>query len=139
MASRPRAKFWLDVIEEMKKPLPSYVFGKHFQVMMSTGPLMLSRVARNTKTVISVIPRKLVMPCSICNLNCSTCESYLRPLEGSSWISYDTMFYNFWLCHWKTVIAFILCLLLLLFLAWIIYKTGISKDSIYPFDFIHST
>ena len=127
MASRPRAKFWLEVIEEMKKPLPYYVFGKHFKVMMSTGPLMLSRVVRKTETVISVVPKKLVMPCSVCNLNCSTCESFLRPLEGSSWINYDTMFYNFWLCHWKKIVSFLVCLLILIFIAWIIYKTEISN------------
>ena len=135
MASRPRAKFWLEVIEEMKKPLPYYALGKHFVVMMSTGPLMLSRVVRKTETVISVVPKKLVMPCSVCNINCSTCESFLRPLEGSSWISYDTMFYNFWLCHWTKVVGFLICLLVLIFIAWIVYKTGISNSSIHPSDF----
>ena len=134
MASRPRAKFWLEVIEEMKKPLPYYVVGKHFTVMMSTGPIMLSRVVRKTNTVISVVPKKLVMPCSICNLDCSTCESYLKPLEGSSWISWDTTFLNFWLCNWTTVVSFLICFLILLFIAWIIYKTGISDDSINPFN-----
>lgn len=126
MASRPKAKIWLEVIEEMKKPLPYYVVGKHFTVMMSTGPMMLSRVVRKTNTVISVVPRKLVMPCSVCNLECSTCESFLRPLAGSSWASWDTTFLNFWLCNWTTVVLFLICLLILLFIAWIVYKT---KDS----------
>ena len=127
MASQPRAKFWLEVIEEMKKPEKWWYIGKHIQVMNTSGPIMLSRVVRKTETVISVVPKKLVMPCSVCNLNCSTCESYLRPLEGSSWISYDTMFYNFWLCHWTKVVSFLLCLLILIFIYWIIYKTGISN------------
>ena len=137
MASRPRAKFWLEVIEEMKKPLPFYVVGKHFTVMMSTGPIMLSRVARRTNTVISVIPKKLVMPCSICNLDCSTCESYLKPLEGSSWISWDTVFLNFWLCYWTNVVTFIIFLLLLLLIMYILYKTGILNSSLYPSDFFN--
>ena len=33
--------------------------------------------------------------------------SWLKPLEGSSWISYDTMFLNWWLCHWKQAILVI--------------------------------
>ena len=135
MASRPKAKFWLEVIEEMKKPVPYYVLGKHFTVMMSTGPLMLSRVVRKTETVISVVPKKLVMPCSVCNLNCSTCESYLRPLEGSSWISWDTTFLNFWLCHWTKVVGFLVCLLVLIFIYWIVYKTGFSE--FHPSEFFN--
>ena len=42
MASKKGCKFWLDVIEEMKKPLPFYIWGKHFEVLSSTGPLTVS-------------------------------------------------------------------------------------------------
>jgi len=132
MASKPKCKFWLEVIEEMKKPLPFYIIGKHFTVMCSTGPLMLSRVAKRTSTVIGVTPSKYIMPCNICNINCSTCDSYLRPLEGSSWTGWDTKFFNFWMCYWKVVIIFLISFLLLLLIAWIIFKTGISSDSLWP-------
>ena len=132
MASRSGSKFWLEVIEEMKKPLPWYIMGKHFQVMCSTGPLMLSRVAGRTSTVVGNIPARLVMPCSICNINCSTCEAYLRPLEGSSWTSYDTAFLNFWLCHWKKVIAFLICLLILLLFTWLLYKFKFVEGKLWP-------
>lgn len=134
MASKPRHPFWLEVIEEMKQPEKWWYIGKHFQVMEQSGPLMLSRVTRKTKHVISVLPKRLVIPCSICNLNCSTCESYLRPLIGCSWISYDTMFYNFWLCHWKKVVSFVICLLILLLIVWILYQNGIMNETVYPSD-----
>lgn len=126
MASQPGAKFWLEVIEEMKKPLDFWSgLMKHFVIMCQSGPMMLSRVARRTSTVIGVLPRSRVMPCSICNLDCSTCESYLRPLEGSSWISYDTKFLNFWLCHWKKVIV---CFIILLIFGLIFYYMGWWSD-----------
>lgn len=130
MASKPRAKFWLDVIEEMKKPPKWWYIGKHIEVMAVSGPVMLSRVANRTKHVLSIVPKSLVMPCSICNLQCSTCEAYLKPLEGSSWISYDTVFYNFWLCHWKKVVSFLVILLLLLLIAYIVRRTGLSNNSL---------
>jgi mannosyltransferase OCH1-like enzyme len=138
MASKPRCKFWLEVIEEMKKPLPYYVLGKHFGVMMSTGPLMLTRVAQKTSTVIGILPAKYIMPCNICNLKCSTCESFLRPLEGSSWTNWETTFLNFWMCNWKTVVAFLICLLFLLLLAWIVRKTGLSAISLDPRNFFQN-
>lgn len=133
MASKPKARFWLEVIEEMKKPSKWWYIGKHIEVMNTTGPIMLSRVARRTESVISVVPRKLVMPCSICNINCSTCESFLRPLEGSSWISYDTMFYNFWLCHWKKVVVLLICIIFLIIVFYILYRNGFIKENFYKF------
>ena len=132
MASQPGCNFWLEVIEEMKKPLPWYCIGKHFVTMCSTGPLMVSRVANRTDTIIGILPAKKVMPCSICNINCSTCDSYLRPLEGSSWIGWDTVFYNFWLCHWKKVVLFVICLLILLLITWGLYKSGAVDDKLWP-------
>ena len=132
MASKPRCKFWLEVIEEMKKPLPWYYMGKHVVVMNTTGPIMLSHVVKKSDVVIGNLPSKYIMPCSICNINCSTCDSYLRPLEGSSWIGWDTSFYNFWLCNYRIVIAFLICLLLIFLLAFLIRKTGVSKDELWP-------
>lgn len=138
MASKPRCKFWLEVIEEMKKPLDWYYLGRHTVVMNSTGPIMLSHVAKKTDTVIGILPAKRIMPCSICNLKCATCESYLKPLEGSSWTSFDTTFYNFWLCNWKTVVAFLICLFLLILVFWIIRKYTSVNISFDPRDFYRS-
>ena len=130
MASKPRNKFWLELLEEVKKPAKWWYIGKHIFVMSQSGPICLSRVANRSKFVISVIPKKLVMPCSVCNINCSTCEAYLKPLEGSSWTSFDTTFLNFWLCNWKKVVSFLILLLLLLLIAYIVRKYGISNDSL---------
>ncbi len=135
MASKPRAKFWLEVIEEMKQDSKWWYIGPHLTIMAQSGPVMLSRVAGRTKTVISTIPKTLVMPCSVCNLDCSTCEAYLKPLEGSSWTSYDTAFLNFWLCNWKTVVSFALLLLLLFLIDYLVRKAGLSNNSLDPRTF----
>lgn len=133
MASKPRMKFWLEMIERMKEKLPFYYdFSRHFVIMCSSGPLALSDAVGKTKQTITIIPRKLVMPCSVCNINCASCEAFLRPLEGSSWISYDTMFYNFWLCNWKTVIAFLICILILVLLFYILKYIGVHNESVWP-------
>ena len=122
MASKPRCKLWLEMIEGMKQKLPWYYLGKHVEVMNTTGPIMLSHVAKKSKVVYSMLPGKLIMPCSICNINCDASEAYLKPLEGSSWISYDTRFYNFFMCKWKRVIVFavflLILLLLIIFILW---------------------
>ena len=123
MACKPRCKLWLDVIEEMKKPLPWYYLGKHVQVMSTTGPVMLNRVVRSSNYVYSMLPSKLLMPCNVCNIDiCDTRGAYLKPLQGSSWISYDTKFYNFFLCKWREFVMAVVIILLLLIFAFILVR-----------------
>ena len=50
MISKPKHPFWLEVIEEMKKPLPWYYKTVRFtHVYYSTGPAMLTNVYNKTK------------------------------------------------------------------------------------------
>ena len=122
MASKPLCKVWLQMLEHMTKKLPWWCIGKHLKVMYSTGPMGLTHVIKKTTTSYLSLPTKLIMPCSVCDVSyCRSDISYLLPLEGSSWISYDTMFLNFWLCHWKEVI-FVIFILLIAFIALLIVK-----------------
>lgn len=116
MASKPGCKLWLEVIEAMKRKLPLHYVGKHIQVMNSTGPIMLTHVAKRSKIVYGMLPSKLILPCNICNIFCNPEGAYMKQLEGSSWISYDTKFYNFFMCKWKQVIVFVIFLLILILL-----------------------
>jgi len=117
MASTPRNKFWLEVIEECKKPVHWMHVTRHFEIMGVSGPIMLSRVANATDSVISIIPKVAVMPCSVCDITCDASNSYLKPLEGSSWLAFDSQFYNFFLCNWKTLLVF----LALIFFLYLLY------------------
>jgi len=115
MASKPGCKLWLEVIEAMKRPnLPWYYIGKHVNVMSVTGPVMLTHVVKKTTVVYGTLPSKLILPCSVCNINCSAKGAYLKQLEGSSWIAYDTKIYNFFMCKWKTILCALVIILLIL-------------------------
>lgn len=114
MASKPRCKLWLDCIEAMKTPLPFYCIGKHFEVLNSTGPIMLTNVAAESKIVYGMLPGKLILPCSICNIKCRKEGAYLKQLEGSSWITYDTTIYNFFMCNYKYLLITIGLILLVI-------------------------
>ena len=116
MAAKPGCELWLEVIEAMKKPLPFYYLGKHMTVMNSTGPILLTHVVKKSKIVYGVLPSKLILPCSVCNIKCQSKGSYLRQLEGSSWITYDTKFYNFFMCNWRKLIFVIVLIGLLIFI-----------------------
>jgi inositol phosphorylceramide mannosyltransferase catalytic subunit len=121
MASKPGAKIWLEMIEYMKKPLDWYCRGKHFEVMVSTGPIMVNHVVKKSKYVFAMLPSKLVMPNSVCDIKRKVPGAYLQPLEGSSWISYDTKIYNFLLCKWKKLLIFLVILIILLLIVLFIW------------------
>lgn len=128
MASKPRCKLWLEMIEAMKKDMKWYIMGRHLQVMNSTGPIRLTHVVKKSKHSYTMLPGKLILPCSVCNLDCKSEGSWMRQLEGSSWIAWDTKFYNFWMCNWKKVIAFLVILIILLliviFILWMSFTRG---------------
>lgn len=117
MASKPRCKLWLEVIEAMKETLSFFYLGKHMEVMNSTGPMMLTHVIKESTVVYSMLPGKLMLPCSICNIHCRSKGSYLKQLEGSSWITYDTKIYNFFMCNWKPLLIAIGLMLFVIFIA----------------------
>ena len=125
MASKARSNFWLECLEEIKRsianPSPLWI-GRHFHVMNTTGPMMLTRVANQSNSVIGLLPSRLLIPCSLCDLPCQYSEDvYAYALPGSSWITWDTLIYNFFFCHWKTIIAIVVILIiaiLIFLLAW---------------------
>jgi len=121
MASKPRCKLWLDMIDEMKKPLPKWAVGKHMQVMNSTGPIALNRVVKRNQYIYASLPKSAIMPCNVCDSVCNKPDAYIHPLPGSSWIAWDTQFYNFWLCHWKPV-AIGIIIILFISIMWLIFR-----------------
>ena len=120
MASKPGAKLWYDVIEEMKKPVPWWAVGKHWKVMTSTGPMMLNRVVKRRNSVYATLPTRTIMPCSVCDDVCMQPDAYVRPLPGQSWCAFDSLLYNFVLCNWKFLLVIIILLILLL-IVYLIY------------------
>ena len=121
MASKKGCNFWLEYIEEMKKP-PNWAFEKHFIVMTTTGPMCLTKVLKKSIYSYTILPQKLIMPCSVCDINkCNSKDSYIKPLIGQSWNGWTSKTLNFAMCNWREVSSIILILLVILFFL-LIYK-----------------
>lgn len=122
MASKPKNKFWIIVLEHMMDNLPWYRrMGKHLTVMNSTGPMMLTNCIKKYNEPYTIIPSKLVTPCNVCDLNCGLDEAYVKPLNGSSWVGNDTKIYQYCMCnaqYWWVPLIIIIGIILLLFIAW---------------------
>jgi mannosyltransferase OCH1-like enzyme len=125
MASKAGHPFWLEYLEAITTPTPGWAFGKHFTVMTSTGPIRLSNVIYDTSHVYSVLPRKDVMPCSVCDVNDFTCTGgYLKGIRGQSWNSMDSLVLNFLLCNWRPLLIYLLCVIVIIYIT----KRMISKS-----------
>lgn len=128
MASRPRHPFWLEVIEKMKQVAfepPFWAKGKHFKVMETTGPGMFSRVVQETKYPYSVLPVRLVSPRGICQPKGSV-HGLLEPLEGCSWVEWDTTVYNWFVCNFSVFQIFMIIILVVILITalitWCIFR-----------------
>lgn len=111
MASRPKHPFWLEYLKHMKKEAPFWAITKHFYVMATTGPIGLSNVLKESRSVYSVLPQRRLIPCDVCNIN--SCKGgYLKTIEGQSWNGWDSLALNFLYCHWK-VIVIIVCVIII--------------------------
>lgn len=119
MASKPGVNIWKEMIEEIaKNNLPMYAWGKHLKVMNSTGPSMLTYIARNTNSVVSLLPGKFFESCSVCDYPCKASAEngqYVRQIEGSSWIGMDTQVYLCLLCSWPQTILLVLLVVVILY------------------------
>ena len=124
MASKPRSSFWLSYVEHMKHGAPNWAIGKHLKVMTTTGPMALDKLAKESDIVYAALPRSLVCPCSLCDIeSCNSEDAMIRPIWGSTWVSYDSQIYNFVFCYWRKAsyysIILVLIIIILAFLIWL--------------------
>lgn len=136
MASEKGNKFWLEVIERMKvlaaNP-PAWAKGKHFHVMETTGPGMLSKMIQETTYQYTVLPVRLISPRNICDKP-GTRVGLMEPLEGCSWGGWDTITGNWIFCNcnrWYFYLIVVLIILFIIFIIWFIVSLFRGKKEVY--------
>jgi mannosyltransferase OCH1-like enzyme len=125
--------FWLECIRQMKIKPPFYMIGKHLKVMSSTGPIMINRVRKQKKFLKVIQILNIIQECDVCNIsdikNTKRDKRYiLTPIEGLSWIGFDTKIYNFFLCN-KNKIVTIIILFIILFI-WIRLSISLTQSTV---------
>lgn len=119
MASKPGCNFWLHVIQMMieraRNPSTLWVT-RHVEIMNTTGPAMLQSAyddyisTGNSKVIFTFLPRAYLFPdeCNVCAPKpCTTPDSYVTILQGSSWCGGDTEIMTTFYCHYQEVMAII--------------------------------
>lgn len=86
MASTKEHPFWTEVFAILKaNKLPWFAKTKHFEVMMSTGPMMINWAVLQTKQNVTLLPR-----CLFAADSSEVENALIKPLEGMSWHSWDS-------------------------------------------------
>lgn len=118
--AKPRLPIFLELIRKcLYSKLPWYYFGKHIQVMFSTGPMRFHDIITNSHVAYGVLPRKLFMPVDV-SIKDSTEkitlheieDLYTLPLPGGTWNSIDSFLFNFLLQYKKEFLCFLGVLIL---------------------------
>lgn len=130
MASKPKNKLWLDMIEEMKQPPGIYSLEKHLHVMNSTGPLALNRVVKRTKPIYKLLPSSKINPYTMCETVYNKPNTLVKPLEGSSWVGPAGQAYQWCYCQSDYIVGTITIMVLVILVIYILspkYTTKITK------------
>ena len=128
MISTGNSPIFLEIFKELKTPLPWWAIGKHLKVMKSTGPLMLDKTLKDTSYSYTILPKSKFNPYSVTeNFNIHKEGSVIRTLEGSSWHSFDSTFYNFVMKYNTFFILFGIISLLLIICGLIYYILKYKK------------
>lgn len=122
LASKPGHPFWLDLLKRTMYT-PWYAFGRHLDVMYTTGPLALTDVINRNNHDYVIIPDRLFAPCDVCNQDTTYCarNALIRPLEGGSWHDFDSKLYNFCYCNSFTIWSIIIIIVLLI-ICYFVYR-----------------
>ena len=98
-----------------------YYFGKHLHVMNSTGPSFLTNMVKkygekNMKNLYVLNNNEFAGDCNTCNENICNGGTYFKHIEGKSWNSLDSTFYNLILCNYKKVITALIVFLIVFYI-----------------------
>lgn len=115
MASKPNQEFWIQYLESMIDQKLKWYYTKHLVIYYTTGPFKLNSLIKQHNDIIGYIPAHIINACTICNKHCTFNKNknvYLQSIDGQTWNSIDTHFYNFIYCKYKLIIILILILFL---------------------------
>ncbi len=124
MASRPGSYFWNRVVERMLKPVvPWWAGSYHFYIMKTTGPFIIDNVAKQYDIdypgSIDLFPYQKFQPCTICDEKpCSTSDSYVQFLNGSSWGNLNSRIVTTCSCNWHLIVVVVI-LIIVAILIWV--------------------
>lgn len=101
--------------EGLQNPFgPWWAITKHLHIMSSTGPLAFHNKIISSELAYASLPNKLFLNFSTAKFSLEKNETnaFMKPIEGASWNSIDTLLYNFINSFKRIIAALIVCFLM---------------------------
>lgn len=123
MISRPKHPFWLVYLEEMKKPPKWYTgLSHHLYIMTTTGPMAFTRSIKRALSEGMDLNIKVLNNTEMLG-DCDACSekpyymsgSYIKTLQGSSWVKADGKIITFAFCNKMKIIILVIIVLVIIF------------------------
>jgi inositol phosphorylceramide mannosyltransferase catalytic subunit len=132
MASAPQQPIWKRIWKRLLHPqLPSWVIGKHLEVMYTTGPAMVSDIVMNYPKSVGFLPRSVFAPVDVSGDygKYTGGQAGVIMLQGQSWNSLDSVIFNFVYKHrYRFIVA---CVFMAMFGFYILTRRMVKKVSIF--------
>lgn len=123
MASAKGHPIWDKAFIEMKKPAPMWAIGKHYTVMATTGPVMITNLIHNYDGLIVRLPWKKFNPEDTPESDdFKPQNAAIRNLEGGSWHSWDSIVLGFVRKYWDLLIFILIFLVVVAIIIFLGYK-----------------
>lgn len=123
LASKPKRKFWLDMLNEIKNNDPPFwAKGSYLQSEKKTGSELLTNMLHKSKSQYIIISPEILNKCGVCASTPSG-DGYIRRLDHSMGETYDEKVINFCYCNLRWIFWGIL-IILGLFVLYYIFKRG---------------
>ena len=130
MASKPGAQIWDEVLDAATTSDRWWAWGKHFTVMTTTGPMMLTEVIKDHSKTICRLPWVRFNPDGVDDIGITSATksgTILKNLEGGSWHDFDTLFYNFIFRNRNLLILIVIIILCVIIYYLYIYWQGCQQ------------
>ena len=123
MASKAKHPFWDLTFEEMKKPAPGWAIGKHYTVMATTGPVMISNAIHEYDGAIIRLPWKKFNPEDTpASDKFDPKKAAIRNLQGGSWHAWDSLVLGFVRKYWDLIILILVVLIVIAIIIFLYYR-----------------
>lgn len=103
LASKPKCKFWLDMMNEVKNSSPPFwAKGSYLQSEKRTGSEVLTSALHKSRNQYIVISPEILNKCGVC-ASAPSGDGYLRRLDHSMGETYDEKVINFCYCNFRWI------------------------------------
>lgn len=116
--STNKNKLWTFILNNLDIYKRKYLnYGKYYKIIKSSGPDFITNIMHNGRFDVCGLNDKIFNSCNYCNKKCSK-NSFMKHHYNKGWNDKNTKIKNFIVCEYKTIIIFLIIIMLIYKFLW---------------------